>query len=90
MIARGETLTCLQEVTKFLYQVKCNEEFSEYELDTVFVCRYDREVHPNPDEVSATKWIDLQELLNQDPLAPWVKIMGERGILRSVGEYYGN
>lgn len=88
IIGRDESLTRLQEVTKFQYQVKCNEEFSEYEMDTVFIGRYDGEVQPNPDEVSATKWIDLQEILSQKPLAPWVQIMGDRGILQKVGEKY--
>ncbi len=85
---RGEVPLALNVVTKFQYQVKCNEEFGEYELDTVFAGRYDGAIQPNPEEVNAIKWIDLQELLNQDPLALWVRIMGDRGILRKVGEKY--
>jgi isopentenyl-diphosphate delta-isomerase len=86
---RGEVPLALNVVTKFQYQVKCNEEFSENEKDTVFAGRYDGAIQPNPEEVSAIKWIDLQELLNQDPLAPWVRIMGERGIISQIGGVYG-
>lgn len=89
IIGRDESLTRLQEVTKFLYQTKCNDEFSEHEMDTVFVGRFDGEVYPNPDEVQATKWIKFKELLNQEPLAPWVKIMGEKGIVDAIGIFYG-
>ncbi len=85
-IGRDESLTRLQEITKFMYQTQCNDEFSEYEMDTVFVGKYDGEVYPNPDEVAEVKWIDLKDLLRQIPLAPWVQIMGNKSILVKIQE----
>jgi len=78
--------TKLNVVTKFVYQTQCNEEFSEYEMDTVFVGHYDGDMRPNPDEVSEVKWIDFDDLLQQLPLVPWVKIMGEKNILNIIQE----
>lgn len=85
-IGKGGVMPALNEVTKFVYQTKCNKVFSEHEMDTVFVGRYDGEVCPNPDEVSAVQWIDFEDLLQQIPLAPWVKIMGDKSILVKIQE----
>jgi len=53
----------LAEVKKFTYQIKCNDEFGENEIDTVFVGQYDGEVVFNPAEVQHIKWISKEDLL---------------------------
>lgn len=78
----GITPVTIQSVHKFQYFTRCNEEFSEREIDTVFVGRYDGAVKPNPDEVQDYKWMALSaieaelptdELLDNDKqhYAPW-------------------
>lgn len=78
----------LKEITKFTYHTRCNDEFSEHEVDMVFGGRYDGEMSPNPEEVQSIKWITHESILKQAPLAPWVKIMGKQGIVHKVGEMY--
>lgn len=74
----------LSAVAKFEYQVKCNEDFSEYEMDTVFVGHYDGEVRPNPGEVRTYQWIEWDDLLEQKPIVPWIPLMKEKRILEYV------
>lgn len=85
----------LKKLTKFRYQTKCNEEFSENEIDTVYVGRYDGMVHPNPEEVSDYQWIDwkeLQDRVTNAPvtgefiLAPWTKIMMQLEEVQNTGK----
>lgn len=86
----GITGVKLTPIAKFQYQVKCNEEFSEREMDTVFIGRYDGEVVPNPREVKAYEWIDFTlfytERIEQRDIAPWVKIMKEKEIVQKIQE----
>ena len=68
----------IKPIHKFQYQVKCNEEFSENEIDQVFLGFYDGKVKPNPYEVQQKRWINWQSLLagkTDLKLAPWFKIM---------------
>ena len=74
----------LAPVTKFRYQVKCNEEFSENEIDQVFMGWFDGEIklRPNFDEVAGTRWVEWSKLSNislREALeinwAPWIEIM---------------
>lgn len=70
----------LKELDKFTYQVKCNDEFGEHEMDTVFVGQYEGPVKPNAEEVKDYKWISTQELLsdlakNEQAYAPWTKLV---------------
>ncbi len=58
----GVTKVEIQPMYKFQYQVRCNEEFSENELDQVFVGWYDEDVSLNPDEAQDYKWINWSEL----------------------------
>ncbi|HSW90107.1 MAG TPA: isopentenyl-diphosphate Delta-isomerase [Patescibacteria group bacterium] len=85
----GITNVVLDPVHKFIYQVQCNKAFSEYEMDTVFVGKYDGEVKPNPEEVANFKWIAWEEFIgmlnDKNPmLVPWNQIMNEKGILKYV------
>ncbi len=78
----------LLPIDKFQYQVRCNQEFSENELDQVFAGWYDGKLTPNTEEVVAlewTAWDDLMEELRvgaQDSetqkskdWAPWFEII---------------
>lgn len=74
----------LKRVCKFEYQAFCNEKFSEHEMDTVYVGRYDAEVRPNPDEVKDYIWINWKAFVerihsakenDEFILAPWTKIL---------------
>lgn len=76
----GITNVVLQPVMKFRYQVKCNQEFSEHEMDQVFAGWYDGESAPNPAEVSEVVWKTTRqiedELQRSDEMyAPWFRIM---------------
>ncbi len=65
----------LSELYKFQYFVRCNEEFSENEIDQVFigVIDGDLELDLNPEEVQKTTWISWNELLKALPEKPdWV------------------
>ena len=73
----------LEPVHKFRYQVRCDERFSENEIDQVFVGFYEGEVIPNPDEVSEYEWVSWEQLLQEGKsgtlgeksLVPWLLIM---------------
>ncbi len=73
-------------ITKFIYQVKCNKEFSEHEMDQVFVGWYEGVVRPNADEVQNVEWVewdDNQEgflqRLSEKSLAPWFEVVARAG-----------
>lgn len=80
----------LSEVGKFQYQVSFNNNFSENEVDTVFVGRFLGEVRPNSEEVSAIHWINFEDLLQDGrTYAPWVeKIMGNEGIFKELTKHH--
>lgn len=61
----GITKVTIKPIYKFEYHLQCNEEFSEWEMDQVFVGWYDREVSPNPDEVQDFRWVKWEELVNK-------------------------
>jgi isopentenyldiphosphate isomerase len=48
--------------TKFEYHLQCNLEFSEWEMDQVFVGWYDGPMLPNPAEVQDYRWVDWEVL----------------------------
>jgi len=58
----GITKVELEAVEKFRYQIQCNSQFSENEIDQIFAGWYDGEVKPNPDEVKSFVWVDWQRL----------------------------
>ncbi len=76
----------LQELIKFEYFAKCNEHFSEREIDQVFIATFTGKVHQNPDEVLNSaweKWSDIVSGACSYDFAPWFKIMLERQDLLS-------
>lgn len=54
----------LEAVYKFLYFAECNEEFSEREIDQVFVGVVDDSLAlwVHPDEVTQTKWVSFDKI----------------------------
>ena len=71
-----------EPVHKFRYQVQCNAEFSENEIDQVYAGWYEGEVSPNPDEVEAVAWQDWEEFTSEKwrqkgekDWAPWFVVM---------------
>ena len=81
----GITTAQIKPLYKFRYQVACNDEFSENEIDQVFIGWYDGKIDPNLDEVQTTDWVDWPEILDERKgqhyldkiLAPWFLIMLE-------------
>ncbi len=68
----------LKKIARFEYHLRCNEKFSEWEIDDVFVGKYNGETNPNPKEVKNTRWLMpsefMQEIRTQPELyAPWVQ-----------------
>lgn len=78
----GITTAEITPVHKFQYFARCNDEFSEHEIDTVFAGYYDGPINPNPEEVQAYQWLSLTEIIkalpadsqlpnDQQHYAPW-------------------
>ena len=59
----------LEPIYKFRYQLQCNADFSENEIDQVFIGWYDGEVIPNPDEVQECAWVDWEKLVTSCQLS---------------------
>ncbi|MCL5094008.1 MAG: isopentenyl-diphosphate Delta-isomerase [Patescibacteria group bacterium] len=76
--------TCkLKEVDRFEYHALYEDIGSEYEICSVLIGFYDRNININPDEVAEYKWVDLkwinQEISsNKDKYTPWLIIAIER------------
>lgn len=69
--------TPLSFVDTFYYKAKLTNMLWEHELDHVFIGWSDQAPHPAPDEVCATRWVDLPELekaIQTQPEAytPWL------------------
>jgi isopentenyl-diphosphate delta-isomerase len=74
----------LHFVDKFMYFARCDEEFCEREIDSVYRGVYEGPVIPNPVEVEAYRWISSQDLLQEleqdetsvnKKFVPWLKII---------------
>jgi isopentenyl-diphosphate delta-isomerase len=84
----------LQFVEKFLYFAHCNDDFSEREIDSVYIGQYDEEVKPNPAEVQNYKWVSKEELLDMlekndntetKNIVPWLDIIvREKKIIKEL------
>jgi len=75
----------LKEVFHFIYRANLNNGLTEYELDHVFIGKYDGEVNPNPSEVEDWRWININDLkkdMEQNPnkYTVWFKIALDRVI----------
>jgi isopentenyl-diphosphate delta-isomerase len=82
----------LHPLEKFIYQVECNSEFSEYEMDQVFAGFYAGAVKANPKEVKGSKWVKWSEVktaqFNNKKIAPWFALMLARKSLINKLERY--
>jgi isopentenyl-diphosphate delta-isomerase len=79
----GESIV-LHPVEKFQYQVRCNDEFSENEVDQVFMGWFDGTVVPNPEEVTVTEWVSWEKVCDREVIkdwASWFEIMLEKNDL---------
>lgn len=52
----------IEPIYKFEYHLQINQDFSEWEIDQVFVGWYDGQVNPNPDEAQDYMWADWEEI----------------------------
>jgi isopentenyl-diphosphate delta-isomerase len=76
----------LKPIYKFQYHVKCNEEFSEWEMDQIFLGKYEGEVKPNPEEVNECKWIEIRKIQfddNETVYAPWLRLILKDEVFQS-------
>lgn len=53
----------LGEVGSFVYRERFADGLVEFELDHVFIARYDGDVTPDPSEASDVAWVEVGELL---------------------------
>lgn len=72
--------THLSLVGHFIYHAQVNGGLTEHEYDHLFIGSYDGTVTPNPDEVSAIRWLHpsaLQKEIKQNPeqFTPWFKLI---------------
>lgn len=73
----------IEPIHKFTYKVRCNDEFSENEIDQVFWGHYTGTPVPNGEEVSDYAWAKWDGLLGASDggkldgmqLVPWLLIM---------------
>lgn len=70
----------LHELFLFEYHVRCNAEYSEWEMDHVFFGMYEGFIDVNPQEVEHIKWVAEDELLEDirqhtEEYAPWFLMM---------------
>lgn len=71
--------TPLEKAFAFLYKTGFDNGLTEHEYDHVFTGIYEGGIHPDPDEVSAYRYIPMDELLEWVQRAPgdfteWFKI----------------
>lgn len=89
-IKNSENEIALTEISVFQYQVKCNSEFSENEIDHVYVGEWDGQLNLNSDEVKDVLWVDwsvIKSWMGKETadfqgkkieLAPWFQIILQR------------
>ena len=66
----------LREIGRFVYRAVFSDAISEYECDHVFTGRFAGCLHPDPSEVSETRWVNAEELNGlliekTELFAPW-------------------
>ncbi|MDP3966887.1 MAG: isopentenyl-diphosphate Delta-isomerase [Nocardioides sp.] len=55
----------------FRYRAVDDSGIVEHEVCPVYVARADEQPHPNPDEVAALQWVEVDDLLALVERAPW-------------------
>jgi len=64
-VEMGISTAQLQEAYSFMYKAYVNDEYGEFEMDRVFIGKYDWSVKPNHAEVSDFLWVNWQQLQDQ-------------------------
>lgn len=77
----------------FIYKAKLDENLFEHELDHVFTGQFDGKIQINPEEVSAYKWISMDELIadmdsNPGQYTVWFKIIFKEYLAKLEHESY--
>ncbi len=72
-------VTILEKKFDFVYMVELDNDLMEHEFDHVFIGRYNQQPIINPEEASAYKWVNIQDLKDEMELFPekyteWLKI----------------
>lgn len=62
--------TNLQHRFHFIYKTELENNLIEHELDHVFIGEYNEDFTPNPDEISETRWISIENLKNEIETSP--------------------
>ena len=72
-------------ITKMRYSARMNADWIEREIDHILMIQADVELDPNPNEVSAVKWVSAEELDamlvdedSDDVIAPWFRCIAAR------------
>jgi isopentenyl-diphosphate Delta-isomerase len=91
----------IRAVYKFSYSIKCNQEFSEREIDQVYVgwipdnnmIDFSSLISVNPSEVQDYTWANYSRLKlefqkNKLPLTPWFELMLDNSQLQNVIKSY--
>lgn len=78
-------ITCpVRERFHFTYRATSEAEgLTEWEIDHVFTGLFSGDLQPNPDEISALRWIEPEELAREireqpETFTPWFKLAWER------------
>lgn len=83
----------LRDVYSFVYFAP-QGEWAENEFCRLLVGEFDGKVNPNPDEISAIRWVTVPELkkaIESDPgtYTPWLKLSLDGFLKSSESEEYG-
>ncbi|PZD78091.1 isopentenyl-diphosphate Delta-isomerase [Mesonia sp. K7] len=75
--------TDLEEVTSFIYKTSFDNGLTEHEYDYILVGKYNENPNVNPEEVSAYKWMTLEDTkkdMQQNPAnyTSWFKIIFDK------------
>ena len=54
--------TPLEKIFDFIYQASFSNGLTEHEFDHVFIGYYDGEIHPNPTEVNAYVYRNMEQI----------------------------
>ena len=72
-------------ITKMRYSARMNADWIEREIDHILMIQADVKLDPNPNEVSAVKWVSSEELDamlvdedSDDVIAPWFRCIAAR------------
>ncbi len=73
----------LEEIFSFTYRAAVSPELTEHEFDHVFVCSYEGEPVPNPQEVAAWRTLSFEQLTAEIDAAPelwtpWCALIARR------------